>query len=130
MSPEQSELVEKAKESLRAARLLHEQGFHGFSASRSYYAMFYLAEALLLGEGLSFSKHSAVHAAFGERFVKTGRVAPEFHRSLIRAMEVRQVGDYDSIELDGEESAEQVAKAEDFLAMAEPLMRASPPSSD
>ena len=36
-----------------------------FAASRAYYAMFYAAEALLQSRGLAFSKHSAVHAAFG-----------------------------------------------------------------
>jgi len=129
MITEQWELIEKAKESLKAARVLHEQGFYSFSASRSYYAMFYLAEALLLGEGLSFSKHSAVHSAFGEHFVKTGRVAPEFHRELIRAMEVRQAGDYDIIDLTAEESAEQIAKAQEFVQMVENLLTSHPPSS-
>ncbi len=39
--------------------------------------MLYAAQALLLGEGLSFSKHSAVIAAIGKRFVKTGVLAPD-----------------------------------------------------
>jgi uncharacterized protein (UPF0332 family) len=33
--------------------------------------MFYIAEAFLEGKGLSFSKHSAVIAAFGREFAKT-----------------------------------------------------------
>jgi uncharacterized protein (UPF0332 family) len=33
--------------------------------------MFYVAQAFLAGEGLSFSKHSAVIAAFGQHFAKT-----------------------------------------------------------
>ena len=36
--------------------------------------MFYMAQALLEGEGLAFSKHSAVIAALGRYFVKTGRL--------------------------------------------------------
>ena len=55
--------------------------------------MFYVAEAFLLGKGLAFSKHSGVHAAFGEHFVKAGIVQPEFHRYLIRGMAVRHAGD-------------------------------------
>ncbi len=35
------ELLEKAKESLEAAKSLLKDGFYDFSASRSYYAMFY-----------------------------------------------------------------------------------------
>lgn len=45
-----------------AATLLLDAGYAGFSTSRSYFAMFYVAEALLLGKDLSFSKYSAVIA--------------------------------------------------------------------
>ena len=66
-----SELMQKAKESLEAAKSLCRDGFYGFSVGRSYYSMFYVAEALLLTKNLSFSKHSAVIGAFGKEFVKT-----------------------------------------------------------
>jgi uncharacterized protein (UPF0332 family) len=35
-------LMAKAEESLAAARLLRDGGYHGFAASRAYYAMFYV----------------------------------------------------------------------------------------
>ena len=82
MTPEQAALVRKARDSLRAARVLADQEhLYDFAVSRAYYAMFYIAEAFLLGEGLAFSKHSAVIAAFGQRVAKTGRVPKEFHHS-------------------------------------------------
>jgi uncharacterized protein (UPF0332 family) len=62
MTREQAALLKKARDSLRGAKLLAEDGLHDFAASRAYYTMFYVAEALLLGEGLSFSKHTAVIA--------------------------------------------------------------------
>ncbi len=37
------------------------------SVSRAYYAMFYLADALLHQKGLKFKKHGGVHGAFGEQ---------------------------------------------------------------
>lgn len=58
MTPEQAALLRKAQDSVRAAKLLASQGFYDFAASRAYYAMFYVAEAILLSQGLSFSKHS------------------------------------------------------------------------
>ena len=94
MTEDQSALLEKADESLRAARLLAHEGFFDFAVSRAYYTMFYAAEALLLKENLSFSKHSAVIAAFGLHFVKAGHVASDFHRYLIEGMDSRNVGDY------------------------------------
>ncbi len=74
MTKGQLDLLLQARDSLNAARLLHSQGYHGFAASRAYYyVMFYVAEALLVGEGLSFSKHSAVVSAFGQHLVRPGR---------------------------------------------------------
>ena len=61
MIPEQAALLKKARDSLRAARVLADQEhLYDFAVSRAYYTIFYAAEAFLLGEGLAFSKHSAV----------------------------------------------------------------------
>ena len=94
MKPEVQPLVQKARESLQAAELLAREGFTDFCASRAYYAMFYVAEALLLERDLPFSSHSAVIAAFGKEFARSGVLDPKFHRYLIDAQDSRQVGDY------------------------------------
>ena len=60
--------------------------------------MFYIAEAFLVGENLSFSKHSAVISKFGELFARTGKIDPKFHRYLIDAEQIRLKGDYDRSE--------------------------------
>ena len=73
--------------------------------------MFYVAEALLLGVGLTFSKHSGVISPFGQRFAKTGRVPAEFHRYLIEGGDSRNVGDYDTGPgLSRGEAEEQIAR--------------------
>jgi len=54
MTKEQEALVKKAQDSLLGAKLLETNGLVDFAASRAYYAMFYLAGALLLGKGLRF----------------------------------------------------------------------------
>jgi uncharacterized protein (UPF0332 family) len=85
--------------------------------------MFYIAEAFLLGEGLTFSKHSGVIAAFGQRFAKTGRVPQEFHRYLIEGEAARNVGDYDTGPgLSEKDAAEQIRRAEEFVKLAERLI--------
>jgi len=127
VTPEQRALVGKAEESLSAARLLGSHGQHGFAAARAYYAMFYLAEALLLSEGLAFSKHAGVIAAFGEHFAKTGRIPPQFHRYLIRALEVRHVADYSTTPVGEAESVEQIARAVEFLVLARSLLESADP---
>lgn len=66
MTPEQQRLLDKASKIVEAARELNNTGFSEFAASRAYYAMFYVATAFLEGERLSFARHSAVIAAFGQ----------------------------------------------------------------
>jgi uncharacterized protein (UPF0332 family) len=95
MTPEQQALLDKAQRSLDAAQSLRQQGFYDFAVSRAYYAMFYIAEALLDQEGLSFSSHAAVISAFGQYLARTGKIPVEFHRYLIDAQAQRTRADYD-----------------------------------
>jgi len=123
VNPDQAALIRKAHESLRAARLLEREGIHDFAVSRAYYTMFYVAEALLIGEGLEFSKHSAVISAFGQHFARTGRVPPEYHRHLLDSHDGRVAGDYGYEKSFAEEQAGQhIAHAEQFLDLAEQML--------
>ena len=120
MTEKQRGLLVKAKQSLEAARTLLEREFTGFAASRTYYTMFYIAEAFLAGEGLEFSKHSAVISSFGQHFARTGRVPAEFHKAMIAAFDARNEADYTLIDgVTAQETEELIAKAELFLHIAE-----------
>ena len=116
MTPEQAGLLEKARRSVDSAKALCERGDFDFAVSRAYYAMFYAAEALLLGKGISFSKHSAVIAAFGLHFVKEGRVPQEFQRYLTEAEYSRNVCDYDiGPVVTYEDALRQIGRARQFV---------------
>ena len=65
-------LIKRAEKYLKSARILLQEGDYESSVSRTYYAMFYSVEAVLLTKGLSFSSHNGVISAFGQHFVKTG----------------------------------------------------------
>lgn len=82
MTPEQTALLNKAEDSLTAAKLLANNSLYDFSASRAYYTMFYVAEAFLLNQNLTFSKHAAVISAFGREFANKGVVRVEYHRLI------------------------------------------------
>ncbi|MEP0956474.1 HEPN domain-containing protein [Leptolyngbya sp. FACHB-1515] len=100
--------------------MLNQENLPEFAAARAYYTMFYVVEAFLEGEGLSFSKHSAVISAFGRRFASTGRLPVEFHRYLITAEQIRRQGDYDpNSTLTVAQAAEQISRAEEFLQLAQ-----------
>ena len=77
-------LLEKAEHAIRAAT--------AFAAGRAYYAMFYVAEALLYEHGLVFREHAAVHAAYGKEFARSGLLDPKFHRWLLTAVDARIQG--------------------------------------
>lgn len=109
-------LVKKAQRYLKSAELLIRDGDYDSAVSRAYYAMFYLTEALLLRQGLSFSSHKAVIAAFGKHFVKTGKLKEDLHQALIDVFEKRQLGDYESqVYTDRETAKEVLAKAKAFV---------------
>ncbi len=123
MTREQSALLAKAERSIEAARLLTANGMSDFAVSRAYYAMFYAAEALLLGKDLAFSKHSAVIAAFGQHFARSGRVSVELHQHLREGQDLRNIGDYGAGEPVGaEDAAEQILRAVRFLEVVRPLV--------
>ena len=88
-------LIQRAEKYLNSAELLIKEEDFESSVSRSYYAMFYSAEALLLTKDLSFSSHGGVISGFGEHFIKTNIFSKEMGRELNRAFEKRQLGDYE-----------------------------------
>ena len=88
---EATALIAKAQRYLRSAELLLQDGDYESSVSRSYYAMFYCAQATLLTKGRTFSSHRGVISAFGEQFIKTGIFPKEFGRELNKAFEKRQL---------------------------------------
>jgi uncharacterized protein (UPF0332 family) len=119
MNEEQAGFIKKAEKSIGAAELLKTDGFYEFSVLRSYYTMFYCAKALLLLHDLRHSKHSAVIAAFGEKFAKTGALPIHFHKYLIDAEDKRIVGDYDVVmEMTEEQAQLQLTRAREFIDLA------------
>ena len=131
MTEDQLELLLKARDSLAAARHLLQGGFVGFAASRAYYTMFYVVQAFLEGEEMSFSKHSATIAAFGRHLAHTGKVPVEFHRHLLEAEKMRHAADYShDTEVTSEQAQAQIAHAQEFLDLAERLIGPLPPTDE
>lgn len=127
MTAEQAALVQKARDSLRGARVLAQDALPDFAAGRAYYTMFYLAQALLIEQGLTFSKHASTISAFGLHWTKTGRVEAKYHRYLLDAFDARLTGDYSaSLHLSAAVAATKIAQAEEFLAMAEGVLASLP----
>jgi uncharacterized protein (UPF0332 family) len=99
---------------------LYKDGDIDFAASRAYYSLFYVASALLLSRGLSFSSHSGVIANFGREFAKPRILAPKFHNYLIDAQDRRNIGDYEIVYTVSDEQAKEMLEwAKEFIQTAE-----------
>lgn len=107
--------LERAEQSIRAAKDLAVKGYHDFAASRANYAAFYGATAVLLNEDLDFSKHSGVIASIHQQFVKTGKLGKEQGKDLNWLFEIRSVGDYGGIEHVSQPQADRAIQAAESL---------------
>ena len=120
MSKEYSEEIQanldRAQESLVAAKELFENQHFDSCASRAYYAAFYTATALLLRNEYKFRKHSGVVASIHERFVKTGKLDKKIGKDLNWLFELRSTADYGEIYHVGrDEASEAIKSAESIL---------------
>jgi len=119
-----SKLLLKAQNSIEAADILLKAGMNFVAIGRAYYAMFYIAEALLYEEGFEFSKHSGVHGAFGQHFAKPGKLDAKYHRWMIDSFDERLGADYGvDIDLEVEEVQKRVEHARQFLQAAQEYLK-------
>ena len=122
MTESEQELLLKAHRSLKAARSLLRDGYPEFAVARAHYTIFYIASALLEGENMTFSKHSAVVSAFGKYFVQTKQVFVDSYRWLIEAQELRLTGDYgESGEITQEQAEQQIKRAQKFIKLGQSI---------
>jgi uncharacterized protein (UPF0332 family) len=113
-------LFDKSQDAIEAAEALMNIEKFEISAGRAYYAMFYVAEALLSERDLEFGQHGQVIGAYGLHFAKTKELDPKYHRWLVDAFDIRISGDYG---VDTDISASVVAgminQAREFLEVAQ-----------
>jgi uncharacterized protein (UPF0332 family) len=86
--------MEKARESIAGAQSEYDSGRYTTSVRNLYYACFYALTAVLLNEGRSFKKHSAVKAALHKYLVRAGIVEPKWAKFYNKIFDCRHEGDY------------------------------------
>jgi uncharacterized protein (UPF0332 family) len=95
MKERSEKLLAKALDAVEVAEAILDMHKPEFAAGRAYYAMFYVAEALLYDKGLEFHTHGQVLGAYGKVFAKTKELDPKFHSILRTGFDARISGDYD-----------------------------------
>lgn len=116
--------IENAQEMLAAAKVNLDNDFYATVVNRSYYAVFYAANALLATLGEARSKHSGVISVFRQRFIKTGELPAELSEIYGDLMNSRQSGDYDlNTRIEMETARELLEKARRFVDEMEQWLR-------
>ena len=82
-------LFSLALEEIDIATLLLEREHYRTSISRSYYSMYYAAQALLLSQDIDASTHKGLIRLFSLHFVKTGQFSSELAKILSNAYDLR-----------------------------------------
>ncbi|MEN8157323.1 MAG: HEPN domain-containing protein [Bacteroidota bacterium] len=84
----------RARETLDEAVLLAEKNHWNAVANRLYYACFYLVNAVLIKDDLSFDSHRGVKTEFHRSYIKTEKLTMKSGKLYGRLFNLRQEGDY------------------------------------
>ena len=116
--------LEKADESLRAARLSLEANMPSIAVNRLYYAVFYAASAFMAARGMDYGKHSAVQAAVHRNLIKPQLMSREMGQLYGRLFNARQDGDYKAFAVFAvDEVNEELAPATEFIRTIRELLK-------
>lgn len=116
--------LERAKEALTAAQNLLEDELFSDSISRSYYAIFHAARAVLLTKEIEPETHSGAISMFGLHFVKPGLIEEKYGKIFNEAKDVRELGDYIvTKKFTKEEANKRVTQAIEFLNRIEKYLK-------
>ena len=109
-------LLKKSQKYLRSAAVLFELEDFDSCASRAYFAMFYVAQAMLLHETEAFSSKQGIRTSFVRQFVERGPLPARAGEVFERASELQEVGDYaHGFAVSREDAEDILAESEAFV---------------
>ena len=124
MKEHSRKLLDKALDSIEVAEGILDMDKPDMAAGRAYYAMVYVAEAMLYEKGLEFNSHGQVIGAYGKEFAKTEELDQKFHRWLRAGFDARISGDYDvDTNLTNQFVADMINQAREFLEAAQSYLK-------
>lgn len=115
--------MEKARQSLKAARNLLKEELEEDSISRAYYAVFHATRAVLRMKSIETKSHKGLISQFALHFVKPGLVEVEYGNILRQEKEDREIGDYETFSsFSSDEAKKRVEDAEKFVKRMKQLL--------
>ncbi len=113
MKGEAEKHLTRAGELLTASRTMLSGNLYSDSISRSYYAAFHAATAVLEELGIERKSHQAVWAAFGKQVTQAGLLDKKYHSTGVKLFQQRIQSDYLP---DPDDTAKDAEKALTFAA--------------
>lgn len=114
--------LETAQEDLKVAQESVKRGNDKWATVQAYYAMFHTARALLYSQGYREKSHYYLIVAIKSIFVESGELDVRFVEAFQTAKVLRENADYEN-EFSMESARELVEKSEQFLALAQVILR-------
>jgi uncharacterized protein (UPF0332 family) len=115
--------MEKDLESMESAKSEFTSGRNSAAVRNLYYACFYALNAVLLKDGHSFKKHTAIKAALHKNLIRTGMIDPEWGKFYNRIFDSRHEGDYQPLRtFDAGEVKLYLDQGAGFIAQMERLL--------
>jgi len=116
-------LFHKSYEKLSVAEELHKNGHYEDAVSRSYYALYYAAKALLSSKGIITKTHKGLITQISDHYVNTGLMDHQIWHTLAHAESLRESADYGTGEQITEEiSLDVIEESKKFIQICEILV--------
>jgi uncharacterized protein (UPF0332 family) len=122
LSPRSQELLEQARDALRAAHVLLANDLPARAVSDAYYAVLYAARAALSERDSCAKTHSGTWGLFHQTFVARGRFDKDLYAAAHAAQESRENVDYGAVAVSREECEGIVETAQRFIAAIEAML--------
>jgi uncharacterized protein (UPF0332 family) len=119
--------VSAARDALRVAEAALGLGIRRDAMSRTYYAVFHAARALLLLEGLEPKTHAGVLRMLGEHLLRAGKLDAASLALVTRLQAYRQASDYAyAFDIESVDAAAEIASARTFVDRAAAAVARAP----
>ena len=112
--------LERAKETLKTAKVIFDIKDYKSANNRAYYAIFYAIRAVLALERKDFKRHKDVIAYFNKNYINTEIFPRKLGHKISLAQSIREDSDYDDKYVASEEKTQtQIKTAEELINKVE-----------
>ncbi|MCI8699939.1 MAG: HEPN domain-containing protein [Clostridia bacterium] len=112
--------LERAKETLKTAKVIFDIKDYKSANNRAYYAIFYAIRAVLAVERKDFKRHKDVIAYFNQNYINTEIFPKKLGHKISLAQSIREDSDYDDEYIASKEKTQtQLETAEELIKQVE-----------